>query len=187
MKRIILGIVLATIACYFFGFLYWGLNPLPYTSWKHTSNDEAAGQALLEHFPESGTYYIPGMHHDEATLSRLHEAGPLAFVHITREGKPVMQSDVMAKGFLLTLVTTVLIALLLKLAAPALPSYGAVLKFTALAGLTATVMIDFGDSVWWHISWGWKLHMAAYHIVSWIIAGLVLAKFTCVGASSRSR
>jgi len=179
MKRTILGIILATIACYFFGFLYWGLNPLPYTSWKHTSSDEAAGQALLEHFPESGTYYIPGMHHDEATLSRLHEAGPLAFVHITREGKPVMQSDVMAKGFLLTLVTTVLIAVLLKLAAPALPSYGAVLKFTALAGLTATVMIDFGDSVWWGISWAWKLHMAAYHVVSWIIAGLVLARFIC--------
>ncbi|HUG82286.1 MAG TPA: hypothetical protein VML01_11530 [Bryobacterales bacterium] len=75
----------------------------------------------------------------------------------------------------------------MKLAAPALPSYGAVLKFTALAGLTATVMIDFGDPVWWLNSWGWKFHMAAYHVVSWIITGLVLAKFTCVGASSRSR
>ena len=93
----------------------------------------------------------------------------------------------MAKGFLLTLATTVLVALLLKIAAPALPSYGAVLKFTALAGLTATVMIDFGDSVWWHIAWGWKLHRVAYHVVSWIITGPVLGKFTCVSASSRSR
>ena len=178
MTRTILGIILATVACYFFGFLYWGLNPLPYTSWKQTPNDEAAGQALLEHFPQNGTYYVPGMRHDEATLTRLHEAGPLAFVHITREGKPLMQSDVMAKGFLLTLVTTVLIAVLMKFAAPALPSLGAVLKFTALAGLTATVMIDFGDSVWWHISWAWKFHMAVYHIISWVITGLVLAKFT---------
>ena len=178
MKRTILGIVLATIACYFFGFLYWGLNPLPYSAWKQTADDTAAGQALLEHFPESGTYYIPGMHNDEATLSRLHEAGPLAFVHITREGKPVMQPDVMASGFLLTFATTVLIALLLKFADPVLPSYASVVKFTALAGLAATVMIDFGDSVWWHISWAWKLHMAAYHITSWIITGLVITALT---------
>jgi hypothetical protein len=178
LKRTILGIILATIACYFFGFLYWGLNPLPYTSWERTPDDEAAGQALLEHFPTSGTYYIPSHDNDEATLARLHEAGPIGFVHITREGKPVMQSDVMAKGFLLTFITSVLIALLLKLAGPALPTYGAVLKFAALAGFTAAVMIDLGDSVWWHISWGWKLHMACYHVTSWVIAGLVLARFT---------
>ena len=111
-KRIILGIVLATIVCYFWGFLYWGLNPLPYRSWNQTPDDEAAGQALLEHFPETGTYFIPSMQLDEETLTRLHEAGPIGFVHIMREGKPVMQSDIMAKGFVLTLVTTALIAIL---------------------------------------------------------------------------
>ena len=84
----------------------------------------------------------------------------------------------MAKGFLLTFVTTALIAMLLKLVGPAIPSRGAAVKFTALAGLAAIVMIDFGDSVWWHISWSWKLHMAFYHLSSWVLTVLVLFGFT---------
>lgn len=178
MKRIILGIVLATIACYFWGFLYWGLNPLPYATWERTPNDEAAGQALLEHFPETGTYFVPSPQLEEETLARLHEAGPIGFVHIMREGKPVMQSDIMAKGFLLTLVTTALIAMLLKLVGPAIPSRAAAVKFAALAGFVAIVMIDFGDSVWWYVSWSWKAHMAFYHLSSWVLTTAVLFGFT---------
>jgi len=44
---------------YVWGFLYWGgANPFPYQAWKQTPDDVAAGQALLEHFSESGTYYV---------------------------------------------------------------------------------------------------------------------------------
>ena len=98
MKRIVPGILLATIAAYFLGFLYWGLNPLPYSVWKRTNDDQAAQQALREHFPESGTYYLPGMYNDEETLSRLSEAGPVGFVHISLEGRPVVQPETMMKG-----------------------------------------------------------------------------------------
>ena len=55
MKNLGIGIVLAAVAIFFWGFLYWGLNPLPSGSWKQTNDDVAAGKALLEHFPESGS------------------------------------------------------------------------------------------------------------------------------------
>ena len=31
MKRLVSGVLLATIAAFFWGFLYWGANPLPYS------------------------------------------------------------------------------------------------------------------------------------------------------------
>ena len=65
MKRCVIGIILATLAMYVWGFLYWGgANPFPYKAWKQTPDDVAAGKALLEHFPETGTYHMPGMNHD---------------------------------------------------------------------------------------------------------------------------
>ncbi len=54
MKRLSLGVVLATLAVYAWGMLYWGFNPLPYAAWQRTNDDVAAGQALLEQFPRSG-------------------------------------------------------------------------------------------------------------------------------------
>ena len=78
-KRQIIGVVLATLAVYMWGFLYWGASTIPYSAWQATNDDAAAGKALLEHFPVSGTYYVPGMYVDEATRNELSEAGPVAF------------------------------------------------------------------------------------------------------------
>ncbi len=177
MKRQIIGVVLAAVAVYMWGFLYWGASTIPYSAWQATNDDAAAGKALLEHFPVSGTYYVPGMYNDEETRNRLSEAGPVAFVHIQREGRPVVDPSIMLNGFLLTLVTACLISVLLKRALPALGSYTERVGFVALVGVTAVVMIDCGDAVWWKIPWGWKMYQIFYDLVAWVIAGLVLAKF----------
>ena len=115
------------------------------------------------------------MYNDEDTLSRLSEAGPVGFVHISLEGRPVVQPETMAKGFVLTLVTVIIAATILQLAS--LPSYGQRLKLAVLVGLAGAVMIDLGQSVWWHISWAWTLQGAIYDFAVWVVIGLVLAKF----------
>ena len=86
MKQLVIGIIVASIAVFMFGFLFWGASQLPYRSWKSTPDDVTARQALREHFPEVGTYYVPGMRHDDETLTELYEQGPLAFVHVTSTG-----------------------------------------------------------------------------------------------------
>ena len=185
-KRLALGIGLATIVLYLWGILYWGVNPLPYRTWRQTADDAAARQALLQYFPEAGTYFVPGLHHDEATLSQLFAEGPIAFVHLTsREGRPVHDPGIMVKGFVLDFVVVVLIALLLQLAAPALDSYGQRIKLVALAGLTAAILVDGGDVVWWYLPWDWKLHQAAYTFSAWLVSGLVLAKFVAPARAQR--
>ncbi len=177
MKRQIIGVALAAVAVYMWGFLYWGATTIPYLAWQATNDDAAAGQALLEHFPVSGTYYLPGMYNDEETRNKLSDAGPVGFVHIQREGRPVVDTSTMRNGFLLMLATAFLISVILKRALPALPSYADRVGFVALLGLTAVVMIDCGDAVWWNTPWGWKVYQIFYDLVAWVIAGLVLAKF----------
>jgi hypothetical protein len=186
MIRFIAGIVIAAVVLYLFGFVYWGMGPYGRVIWKHTPNDEAAGAAILAHFPENGTYYVPGMNEDMEMTTRLMEKGPVAFVHvIAREGRPMMDPSIMVGGFFLNLVVIVLIAVLLKIAAPALPAYAARAGFVALVGLTVAIFSEGNDAVWWQITWQWKLYQAVYTLGFWLIAGVILAAF--IGGEARAR
>lgn len=177
MKRFALGVLLAALAMFVWGMLYWGVNPLPYTTWKRSTDDVAAGQALLKYFPENGTYYIPGMYHDKATLARMFEQGPVAFVHmLRREGRPMMDPAIMVKGIILYLAVAFLLAWLVRLALPGLSTYGSRVKFMALMALAAVAMIDLGDAVWWYIPLNWKIQQGLYNFSALLVAGLVLAK-----------
>ena len=179
MVRFVLGVIFATIAAYAFGFLYWGVLTLPYeVGWKQTRDDEAAGKALLEHFPQRGTYFVPGKTHDPARHEKLSKQGPTAMVHmITREGRPVFDPMMMAEGFALDLVSVVLLAALMSFAAKGLPTYGSRVTLIALAALAAVVFVDGGDLVWWRLPLEWKLVQALYTFSTWFVAGILLAIF----------
>ena len=178
MKRLALPVLLATLAAYTWGFLFWGGMSLPYSVWEHADDDAAAGRALLEHFPERGSYFVPGRHTDSATQERLYSAGPVAFVQmLAPNGRPMMDTSIMLRGFALTLIVALLLALLLRRVAPALPTYGSRVGFIAAVGVVAVVLVHGGDAVWWSTPLDWKLVQAAYDIVVVAVYGLVLARF----------
>jgi hypothetical protein len=70
-----------------------------------------------------------------------------------------------------------LVAIVLKNTAVATPSYLHKLGLVTLVGVTASLLIDGGDAVWWQVPWQWKLCQAVYHSSVWIIAGAILAPF----------
>jgi hypothetical protein len=125
-----------------------------------------------------GTYFVPSLGHDAETLERLYAAGPVGFVHVTSHGRPVHDMSIMAKGLLLDLLAALALAVLMRMAAPALPTYGRRVAFAALAGVGAALLIHGGDVAWWSIPWDWKLHQALYDASVWCVAGLVLARFS---------
>lgn len=178
MGRTFIGIAIASVVLYVWGFLYWGLGPWPTMIWHQAADDVAAGQALLEHFPEDGTWYVPGFSHEQETLEGLFSNGPVAFVHmLSSSGRPMMDPSIMIQGFFLNLAFIIVVALLLRHIGHALPAYGDRVKLIALTGLAATVLIDFGGAVWWQIDWPWKLCQAFYDFSAWLVVGLILAHF----------
>jgi hypothetical protein len=175
MKRLVIGIIAAWLAMFFWGSLYWATTKLPYSAWKSAPDDLRAGQALKEQFPESGTYYVPSMSHPTDKLEKLMKQGPVGFVHINREGRPMMDPSIMGMGAAHNLVVVILLAILLTQAR--LGSWGARARFVSVVAVAAAIMVDFGDAIWWGTSWGWKLATAGYTVSSMTVAGLVLAKF----------
>jgi len=177
-KRIILGIVLAIFALYFWGFLYWGLNPLPYQSLKRSSDTAAAGEALRKYFPENGTYLFPGVYADQSEGEKAYQAGPVGLLYMTSvNGRPAFDSRIMLNGFLVNAVVVCLIAVLLRMVIKALSSYGSRVKFAALAGLTCASLADIGEVAWWDVGMAWNIHKAIYTISAWVVTALVLARF----------
>ena len=103
MRSTAIGVLLATLAMFAWGMLYWGANPAPYTAWQQTRDDAAAGRAILQHFPVSGTYYLPGLYNDAETRSKLHELGPVAFVdydHLSPAGSERVARHIQNSGIL---------------------------------------------------------------------------------------
>lgn len=178
MKRTIIGIVIASIVLYVWGFLWWGLGAYPRKIWQQPVDQSAARSALRQHFPENGPYFIPAWTDDTSAAESAYLEGPVAFVHMLHvDGRPMVDAGIMIRGFINNVLAIVLIALLLRKAAPALPSWGRRARFVALVGLAATVLTEIGDAVWWEIDWNWKLYQAAYFMGFWMIAGLILAAF----------
>jgi hypothetical protein len=174
MTKLTLGTIAATIAMFIWGAIFW-MSPMPYSVLGRTADDAAAGKALLEHFPANATYVIPGMYNPEDRLAALHKSGPLAMVHLRREGSEVMEPAVLALGFLQELVTVMLMGALLALAGPSLPTYVSRVRFLTLAGIAAAVFTDLGAPVWWRHPWPFHLVSAVYTVTAWFVAGLVLA------------
>jgi hypothetical protein len=177
MFKSIAGIVIAALALYVWGFVFWGASGLPYTAWKQVVDEPKVVQMLREQFPENGTYSIPGHGGDPESAAASFESGPVAFVHMTaRDGRPAMDPSIMVGGFVLSLVMSTLLWGILRMVA--IPAYGRRVGLCVMIGLMGTVAIIVGDVVWWQIDAGWKGWQAFYTVASFLVMGLVLAAFT---------
>ncbi len=174
MLRPTIGILLATLLMYLFGALYWS-SPFPGGATHESPSDAAAQQALAEHFPRPGTYFVPSLSQDEKIFLSLHENGPVALLHVNA-GTPAMQPSVFVTGFVHEIVVVGLIAVLLGMAAPALGGYGRRVGFVALAGLVGSLWVNGTSVVWWYVPADFPLRVLIYDVIAWTLVGLVLAK-----------
>lgn len=176
MSKLILGSLLAAIVMFVFGAVFW-MSPISHGVLGTTADDKAAGQALLEHFPATGNYAIPGMNNDEATSTSLAEAGPIAFVSIQREGGKLMDPKYLGIGLLQYFLTMLLAGSVLRKVGSAYPSYGSRVGLVALFGVLVGLLGDLGMPIWWRAPWHFFLLVAVYTAISTTLGGLVLAKF----------
>ena len=183
MKRFMIGSLVATIVMYVWGAVFW-MSPQPYQVLQRTANDAAIGKLLRDNFPESGTYLVPGAYNDKQTAAALFKAGPIATIHLQREGAEMMSPKVLLLGFIHQLITVLLLAALLSMALPALPRYLSRVVFITLAGIVAAFFINLGDPIWWHHPWPLHLVAALHNVVAWFLAALLLAIFIKPGAPS---
>lgn len=177
MARVLLGIALSTVVVYLWGFVYWGASSLPYSTWNETADDAAAGRVLVEHFSQSGVYYIPSPNNDPELRAELYASGPTGFVIVDVDGRPEFDTAIMAQGFFLNGVVMAVLAILLRLCLGSAPRYLDRVKVVALVGLIAVLMVNVGDIVWWAMPAGWEFAQIFYNFTAMLLGGSIVAHF----------
>jgi len=156
MKKLILGSFLASLALFFWGFIYYGISGIPYNFLGQSS--DAVALSLKESFPADGTYLFPDPGTDN--MEELQKRGPIATVHIKRDGLANPMS-MMGKGFVHGWIYSLLLALLLKQICKR-TGYGGRVGFVVLVAVTGAFASRFGDAVWWQQASNWQIANFAY-------------------------
>ena len=147
MKKFLLAPALAALAMFAWGFLFWGgPHHLPYKALALVPDEAAAGEALGEIFPATGTYLLPGTQLGPARQGELMQRGPIAEVHFVKSGRPMMDPIQLLKGYLHEFALCLLLVFMLDASAQTFHSAG------------------------------WVTMQAFYDFVAFFIAGLVLGK-----------
>jgi hypothetical protein len=175
MKKFFLAPLLGALAMFVFGFLYWGISPLPYKSLGRVPDDAAAASALAKIFPSTGLYFLPGMYLDPATHQELAQKGPLAEVNYIAHGAPMFDPRTLAKGFIHNYVLCLLLVLLLGTVMPAFQGVGCVVRLCAMIGLVLAAG-HYADVIWWNYSIAWETWRALYDLLAFVIVGAILGK-----------
>ena len=179
MKNLLIGSLLAAVAMFIFGAVYWS-SPLLGAGARDIDDDAAVQAVLRETFPETGIYWVPGAglyEKDPERYAALHEAGPVAMINIVQHPGSPMGASTFVFGFLHQWVVCFLIGLLLLTVSPALTTYGARVGFVTFAGLIMAVFVDIGAVIWWRMPLAFQLVNGVYNVFAWLLAGLVMASF----------
>jgi len=176
MKKFILAPVLAALAMFFWGFLYWGVLNLPYKSLGQVQDESGTALALGQLFPKSGAYLLPSPMVGEAKAAELMQRGPIAQVFIVKESMKPMDPAILVQGFGHMLIIAFFLVAVLSGLTKSLETWRCRVMFCAGIGLLVAIC-KLGDAIWWHHPWSWSLVVAVYHMLMFTIAGLVLAKF----------
>jgi hypothetical protein len=177
MKKTIIGVIVTTLVLFVWGFLFWGqvLHSVPYESWKQSSDDVQAQQMLKQTFPETGTYYVPGIAHLPQDRFDMIASGPVAMIHINHADDIPTQVESMIQGFLLNLLLVTLMAVMFRVAGA--KEFRDFARLSVAVAAVAVVMIDFGHIVWWGEAANWVIWQAVYDFSGLLIAGHLLGAF----------
>ena len=158
MNKPISAAFITAAVLFVFGFLYWAVNPLPYSALNQVKSEGISQLTVAKLFPESGAYLIPGP--GPKSQERL-EKGPAILLSIdhtpSAEGAPL---DLFI-GFLHNLATAFLLALILS----KVKENGERMKVVIISGVLATVLINGSEVIWWFQPLNWAVsytHLRAH-------------------------
>ena len=176
MKQILIGSALAAIAVFIWGFVFWGSGAFDPFSHVGPVKETAIAASLKAGFDEPGVYSIPDQANgtDEEWIER-HEAGPIAIVQVQPEGANPMAPTKLIGGLAHMFISIVIMAIALGMTN--LAAYADRLKLVLLVSLAGTLYATLTDPIWFHATWGYFIWVTAYQMVSWLIAGAILAYF----------
>jgi hypothetical protein len=185
-KSLILGTILGGLAAFLWSSISWELIGWHEKTMVAFHNEEEVSAVIAAHAGEDGTYILPSMP-PTAGMTPEQKKDVMAAVVQKMHAGPIMVAAVRRGGFgsytrglivqLLSLMAAALLLAWLLLQTSGL-SYARRVAFLAIVGLAASVIVDLPNWNWWGFSGAYTAVNLADSTVTWLVAGLVIAKVT---------
>lgn len=179
MTRLLLGSLAVALVLWLWSTAFYVISPIPYYTMSATADDIAAGEALKEHFPESGTYILPGRYNDSGVRSQMRNNRPVATLYIQRDGSPEASVAKILIGTFNSVVIGLLIGASMLLLMKFTTRYRDHVLIGSMWGIAYTSYPRFADIIWSDFPPGYQLMMIFSDGASWILAVAVMAWFVC--------
>jgi hypothetical protein len=177
--RILIGSIVAGLAQFFVGFVFWAtpLSRIAFTVAPDAQN-AAVQTALAQNLTATGTgtYHIPWM--ETASGAVLHGRGPVALIFFNTNGFPAMQTSALIGGLVLSIVSMLLLGLALNTVAVRVTDFASRMKIVVFASLGVTLYAVLGQPTYnFFMPWGYWVFLAVSLIVGFVGGGFVLARW----------
>jgi len=185
MGRVIFGGIIGGIIAFVWSFVSWAI--LPWHDWTFQSfkNEDFVAWVIKENVKKDGVYIIPHMGDEKAALAskdfketldeekKALKEGPFVYAQIKRKGMDITSPKYYIISFLTQFIGAALISFLLLKATES--SYGGRLLFVTVIGLIVGVLGMIPDWNWFGAGSLFVLVMIADLIITWFLAGLIMA------------
>lgn len=180
MVRVIAAGFIGAVIVFVWGAVSWMVLNLWDEDIRDLPGDGALERMINEQVPEDGAYYFPAMPamDDPAAVEAWeasHREGPIGMVTIQKEGADPYSMTSMLGGFLISLLSALLISGVLGYAGSIGSSYGgraAIGIVFAIFAVASTYAMQW-NWFWWPSDYAMAL--SADVLIGWIIAALVMA------------
>jgi len=174
--RVIIGAIVAAIAMFFIGFIFFA-TPLAKLGMASIDDGQAAAvqQALAANLPRTGTYSVPGM--DTQAQTNMFSRGPIATIHYNTGGFAAMDPASLVKGLVLNFLVALLIGAALIGIDRRVPDLGSRARVAVIVAVAATAYTHLGEPLYWHHDWGHFLYLFIADSAILAAAGIIVAWF----------
>jgi hypothetical protein len=177
MARSFLGGIVAGLILFAIGFLFWQ-TPLSGLAYKNLPDAQGAAvqTALAQNLTQTGTgtYRVPNPNSDEG--SRLYTRGPVATVDYNTSGHSPAGTSTLLPSLIIALGAGMLIAFGLGGVAAG-RAFGALARLVVFGSLGVCAWIFLATPIANHFGWGFWIYAFIAEAVSFIVAGLVVARW----------
>jgi hypothetical protein len=184
LRSLVLGSILGGLVAFVWSSVSWELLGWHEKTLVSFQNDDEVSALIASHAPKDGTYILPGMPPTEGMTAEQQKAAKAALMERMQKG-PIMIAAVRRGGFgsfargliiqVLSLMAAAFLLTWLLLQTSGL-SYRKRVMFIAIAGLAASVIVDLPNWNWWGFSGVYTAVNLIDVTITWLLAGLVIAK-----------
>ena len=182
-RSLVLGTILGGLVAFAWSTISWELLGWHGKTMVNFQNDDEVSAVIASHAPKDGTYILPGTPTEamtpeqkkktEAMVMERMQKGPIMVAAVRRggfgsftRGMIIQMLSLMAAAFLLTWLLLQTHGL----------TYWKRVGFLAVVGLAAGVISDLPNWNWWGFSGLYTAVNVVDFTVTWLFAGLVIAK-----------